>query len=113
MFKEKEILKAEYDGVIEYVDAEKIIVHYDLTEDEKKKEIREKCRIFLRELKEYKEKSLYMSTDEFLWHLYMKSGYYAYVGALPSGSQRQANLKILFERAKQFEETSFKGIFTL
>ena len=80
-------------------------------EDEQKKEIREKCRSFLSELKEYKEKSLYMSTDEFLWHLYMKSGYYAYVGALPSGSQRQANLKILFERAKQFEETSFKGIF--
>lgn len=81
------------------------------SEDEQKKEIREKCRSFLNELKEYKEKSLYMSTDEFLWHLYMKSGYYAYVGALPSGSQRQANLKILFERAKQFEETSFKGIF--
>ncbi len=81
------------------------------SEDEQKKEIREKCRSFLSELKEYKEKSLYMSTDEFLWHLYMKSGYYAYVGALPSGSQRQANLKILFERAKQFEETSFKGIF--
>ena len=81
------------------------------SEDEKKKDIREKCRKFLSELKEYKEKSLYMSTDEFLWHLYMKSGYYAYVGALPSGSQRQANLKILFERAKQFEETSFKGIF--
>ena len=80
-------------------------------EDEDKKEIREKCRRFLNNLKEYKEKSLYMSTDEFLWHLYMKSGYYAYVGALPSGSQRQANLKILFERAKQFEETSFKGIF--
>lgn len=80
-------------------------------EDEEKKDIREKCRSFLKELKEYKEKSLYMSTDEFLWHLYMKSGYYAYVGALPSGSQRQANLKILFERAKQFEETSFKGIF--
>ena len=81
------------------------------SEDEEKKEIKEKCRIFLSGLKEYKEKSLYMSTDEFLWHLYMKSGYYAYVGALPSGSQRQANLKILFERAKQFEETSFKGIF--
>ncbi|WP_322395872.1 3'-5' exonuclease, partial [Clostridium perfringens] len=80
-------------------------------EVEEKKEIREKCRSFLNELKEYKEKSLYMSTDEFLWHLYMKSGYYTYVGALPSGSQRQANLKILFERAKQFEETSFKGIF--
>ena len=49
----------------------------------------------------FKEKSLYMSTDEFLWYLYIKTGYYAYVGALPGGSQRQANLKILF-----FEEGS-------
>lgn len=65
----------------------------------------------LNKLQDYKEKSLYMSTDEFLWYLYTKTGYFAYVGALPGGSQRQANLKILFERAKQFEETSFKGIF--
>lgn len=70
-----------------------------------------KCIDFLEKLKDYKEKSLYMSTDEFLWYLYTKTGYYAYVGALPGGTQRQANLKILFERAKQFEETSFKGIF--
>lgn len=70
-----------------------------------------KCREFLEKLNDYKEKSLYMSTDEFLWYLYTKTGYYAYVGALPGGSQRQANLRILFERAKQFEETSFKGIF--
>ncbi|HSQ87548.1 helicase-exonuclease AddAB subunit AddA [Romboutsia sp.] len=70
-----------------------------------------KCTEFIKKLKDYKEKALYMSTDEFLWYLYTKTGYYAYVGALPGGSQRQANLKILFERAKQFEETSFKGIF--
>ncbi len=70
-----------------------------------------KAQIFLAKLRDFKEKSLYMSTDEFLWYLYTKTGYYAYVGALPGGSQRQANLKILFERAKQFEETSFKGIF--
>jgi ATP-dependent helicase/nuclease subunit A len=71
----------------------------------------EKCIDFLEKLKDFKEKSLYMSTDEFLWYLYTTTGYYAYVGALPGGVQRQANLKILFERAKQFEETSFKGIF--
>ncbi len=74
-------------------------------------EIGYKCLDFLNKLQDYKEKSLYMSTDEFLWYLYTKTGYFAYVGALPGGSQRQANLKILFERAKQFEETSFKGIF--
>ncbi|WP_042275881.1 helicase-exonuclease AddAB subunit AddA [[Clostridium] dakarense] len=80
---------------------------FSQSEDEKAS----KCIEFIDKLKDYKEKSLYMSTDEFLWYLYTKTGYYAYVGALPGGSQRQANLKILFERAKQFEETSFKGIF--
>lgn len=80
---------------------------FSQNEDEKAN----KCIEFINKLKDYKEKSLYMSTDEFLWYLYTKTGYYAYVGALPGGSQRQANLKILFERAKQFEETSFKGIF--
>ena len=78
-----------------------------LSEDPKIRKAQE----FLIKLKDFKEKSLYMSTYEFLWYLYTKTGYYAYVGALPGGSQRQANLKILFERAKQFEETSFKGIF--
>lgn len=74
-------------------------------------EIGNKSLDFLNKLQDYKDKSLYMSTDEFLWYIYTKTGYFAYVGALPGGSQRQANLKILFERAKQFEETSFKGIF--
>ena len=78
---------------------------------EKDDNLGKKCTDFLSKINQYKEKSLYMSTDEFLWYLYTKTGYYAYVGALPGGSQRQANLKILFERAKQFEETSFKGIF--
>lgn len=80
-------------------------------EECQKSELELKVRRFLDDLKELQEKSMYMSTDEFLWYIYTNSGYYAYCGALPGGSQRQANLRILFERAKQFEETSFKGIF--
>lgn len=83
------------------------VAMFSENEDEKG----QRCLDFIKKINDYKEKSLYMSTDEFLWYLYTKTGYYAYVGALPGGSQRQANLKILFERAKQFEETSFKGIF--
>ena len=30
---------------------------------------------------------------------------------MPNGKLRQANLKILFQRAKQYEDTSFKGLF--
>ncbi|MGL5755106.1 MAG: helicase-exonuclease AddAB subunit AddA [Paraclostridium sp.] len=78
---------------------------------EKENELSEKVRYFIEKLDNFKVKSMYMSTDEFLWYLYVETGYYAYVGALPAGIQRQANLKVLFERAKQFEATSFKGLF--
>ncbi|MFZ5353392.1 MAG: helicase-exonuclease AddAB subunit AddA [Bacillota bacterium] len=66
---------------------------------------------FLNNLGEWREKALYMSTDELIWHLYDHTGYYSFVGAMPGGIQRQANLRILFERARQFEETSYKGLF--
>lgn len=88
-------------------------INKNLEDDEKspKSELELKVKRFLNDLKELQERAMYMSTDEFLWYIYTNSGYYAYCGALPGGSQRQANLRILFERAKQFEETSFKGIF--
>jgi ATP-dependent helicase/nuclease subunit A len=52
-----------------------------------------------------------MPIDEFIWHLYTSTGYYGYVGALAGGIQRQANLRILFQRARQYEKTSYKGLF--
>ncbi|EGT5396483.1 helicase-exonuclease AddAB subunit AddA [Clostridioides difficile] len=101
-----EVLKstAEYDG---FTDSQNENESEFITSEE----CINKSKDFLIKLKEFKEKSMYMSTDEFIWYLYTRTGYYAYVGALPGGSQRQANLKVLFERAKQFEETSLKGIF--
>ena len=57
------------------------------------------------------KKSIYTPIDEFIWYLYMDTAFYGYVGAMPNGKLRQANLKILFQRAKQYESTSFKGLF--
>ncbi len=62
-------------------------------------------------LTKYREISHYMPTDRLLWHLYNDTGYMSIVGALPSGEKRQANLRMLFEKALQFETTSFKGLF--
>ena len=70
-----------------------------------------KAAAFLGKLRKWREMSLYMSTDQLLWQLYNETGYYAMVGAMPAGEQRQANLRILFERARQFEGTSYKGLF--
>jgi len=81
-----------------------------LAEDGQGKTAR-KAAAFLENLQEWREMSLYMSTDRLLWQLYNDTGYYGMVGAMPAGEQRQANLRILFERARQFEETSYKGLF--
>jgi len=70
-----------------------------------------KAAAFLEKLEKWRDMSLYMSTDQLLWQLYNETGYFAMVGAMPAGEQRQANLRILFERARQFEETSYKGLF--
>ncbi|HZJ58171.1 MAG TPA: UvrD-helicase domain-containing protein, partial [Clostridia bacterium] len=71
----------------------------------------QKARTFIEKLNGWRDISQYLSTDELIWHLYGETGYYSCVGALPGGVQRQANLRILFERARQYEETSYKGLF--
>lgn len=74
-------------------------------------ELKHKCKIFISNLGKWRKKAIYTPIDEFIWYLYMDTAYYGYVGAMPNGKLRQANLKILFQRAKQFEQTSFKGLF--
>ena len=74
-------------------------------------ELKEKCDRVVDLINKWRDKSLYMPIDEFIWYLYMDTSYYGYVGAMPNGVLRQANLKILFQRAKQYEQTSFKGLF--
>ncbi len=71
----------------------------------------EKAAGFLEKLSRWRELSLHMPTDQLLWFLYQDTGYYGMVGAMPAGEQRQANLRILYDRARQFEETSYKGLF--
>ena len=73
--------------------------------------LKDKCSKFLVKLEQWREKAIYTPIDEFIWYLYMDTAYYGYVGAMPNGVLRQANLRVLFQRAKQYEQTSFKGLF--
>lgn len=70
-----------------------------------------KCRNFISKLEGWRQKSMQLSTAELIWYLYNDTGYFSYASAMPGGLQRQANLKMLFEKARQFEETSLKGLF--
>ncbi len=74
-------------------------------------ELQEKVNLFLENLNKWKEESDYLSLAELIWKIYVDTGFYNYVGLMPNGSLRQANLKMLFERAKEYEKSSFKGLF--
>lgn len=75
------------------------------------KNLQEKIEKFLSNLEKWRKEQEYLALDEFIWKLYSDTGYYNYVGLMPNGELRQANLKMLFERAKQFETASFKGLY--
>lgn len=48
---------------------------------------------------------------ELLQRLYDDTVYVDFVGAMPGGDVRQANLKALYDRARQYEEAGFRGLF--
>lgn len=71
----------------------------------------EKAAGFLENLRKWKEDSRLYKIDEFIWKLLRETGYYYFLGAMPGGKQRQANLRILLDRASEFQQTSIKGLF--
>ncbi|MDD4189039.1 MAG: helicase-exonuclease AddAB subunit AddA [Eubacteriales bacterium] len=77
-----------------------------------KKEDLPKASLFVENLERWRRLSVYMPTDQLLWQLYNETGYFEMASAMPAGEQRRANLRILFEKARQYEETSYKGLFS-
>lgn len=67
---------------------------------------------FLRKLGGWRDFARREQLGDLLWLLYRETGYYDYVGGLPGGGQRQANLRALVDRATQYERSSrFRGLF--
>lgn len=73
--------------------------------------LKNKVNKFLQRIKTWQEQERYMALDELIWQIYQDTGFYNYVSLMQNGALRQANLKMLFERAKQYESVSFKGLF--
>ena len=73
--------------------------------------LRLKIERFLINLEMWRKEQEYFSLAEFIWKIYNDTGYFNYVGLMKNGELRQANLKMLFEIAKQCENISFKGLY--
>lgn len=51
-----------------------------------------------------------LTIEDFLWKLYQDTDYYLFVGALPGGGQRQANLRALIRQAGDYKRSTLKGL---
>ena len=48
---------------------------------------------------------------DLLWDIYESQDYVNYVGAMPNGLVRRANVLALYDRAKGYEASGFRGLF--
>lgn len=70
----------------------------------------ERCRGVKKRLADWRFEAETMPLSDFLWRILRESGYYAACGALPKGELRQANLRLLCQRAAEYEQS---GGYTL
>lgn len=70
-----------------------------------------KLLLFQQRLSRWREEARHGSLSRLIAGIYRDTGYYDYVGGLPGGSQCQANLLALQDRARQYESTSFRGLY--
>lgn len=66
---------------------------------------------FVSQLTKWRSFSRRKGVPELIWQLYRDTGYYDYVGGMPGGTLRQANLRALYDRSRQYEATNFRGLF--
>jgi ATP-dependent helicase/nuclease subunit A len=73
--------------------------------------LRRKLDKFLARLKRWRDEARQGSLTELIRRIYRETGFFDLAGGLPGGLQRQANLQALLDRARQYEATSFRGLF--
>lgn len=70
----------------------------------------DKCKEFLIKLNQWRDMARQLGVAELLSSLYRETGYYDSVGKEERGEARQANLRILIDRASNFESTNARGL---
>jgi len=68
-----------------------------------------RCLDFLKKINHWRELSKQVSVPELLTTIYRETGYYDYFDN-PAGKISQANLRILIDRAAEFETTAYRGL---
>ncbi|WP_274363250.1 helicase-exonuclease AddAB subunit AddA [Paenibacillus thermotolerans] len=92
-------------------DAVGAVATLDHPPDEAAKVLKDKASQFLTVLEPWRTAARQGTLADLILRIYRETGYSDFVGGLPGGAQRQANLRALYDRARQYEATSFRGLF--
>ena len=100
-----------HNNLYEHLKAVAVIGGEDKIQETDVKQLSGKCALFLAKLTLYRDKSSVEPLYDLCWEMIYDSGYYDYVGPMPAGAQRQANLNVLLERAAGYGKSSYSGLF--
>ena len=66
-----------------------------------------KMRLFglYEQIEHLRKASMYLPLDELIWEALTRTGFYQYAAAMPAGRNRQANLKLLVDRASALKQS--------
>ncbi len=78
---------------------------------DEKDELGQKLNDFMDQLEGWRLSARRLSIAELIWQIYNDTAFLDYVGGLPGGEQRRANLHALYERALAYEQSQFKGLY--
>lgn len=87
---------------------DEMVFYLEKGEDET---LKEEIRKIMDLLSQLRQEKTWLSLPELIWSAMEKTDYYHLVGSMVNGEQRMANIRMLLEQAKQYEKTSFKGVF--
>ena len=77
-------------------------------EDEK---LRKKLEDFYALLEDFRQQAAFTPIHELLWYIFDVTGYAEEAAVMPAGEQRAQNLKMLVQKAWDYEKTSYRGLF--
>ncbi len=75
-------------------------------------ELHDKISGFSDNLHKWQKMARYLPLEELIRELMLDSGYLYYVTAMPGGMQRVANIRLLFTRARNFQNSTMHGLFS-
>lgn len=74
--------------------------------------LRQKCRDALSDLAAWRQEARLIPLEELVWKLMLDTGFYIAMGAMPSGSRRQANLRALCDKALAYRKAQGGSLYS-